>query len=68
MSDLPTPETPPRLDMTLLLKYLAGGGLMAMLFALTVLGKMPAEAFETLAVGALGALGGHAAGTFGKQP
>jgi hypothetical protein len=39
-----------------------------MLFTLTLLGRMSAEAFETLAVGLLGALGGHAAGALGKEP
>ncbi len=68
MTEPPAPDAARCLDTALLLKYLAGGGLMAMLFALTVLGKMSAEAFETLAVGALGAIGGHAAGTFGKVP
>ena len=57
---------PPR-DNGPLLKYLAGGVLMAMLFALAILNKMPAESFVTLAIGALGALGGHAAGSAGKQ-
>jgi hypothetical protein len=68
MSDIPAPDAARHFDMTLLLKYLAGGGLMAMLFALTLLGRMSAEAFETLAVGILGALGGHAAGALGKEP
>ena len=68
MSETPAPDAALRFDMTLLLKYLAGGGLMAMLFTLTVLGRMSAEAFETLAVGALGAIGGHAAGSLGKEP
>jgi hypothetical protein len=68
MSDIPAPDAAPRFDTTLLLKYLAGGGLMAMLFTLTVLGRMSTEAFETLAVGALGAIGGHAAGALGKEP
>ena len=68
MSETPAPDAAPRFDTTVLLKYLAGGGLMAMLFTLTVLGRMSAEAFETLAVGVLGAIGGHAAGTLGKEP
>jgi glycerol uptake facilitator-like aquaporin len=66
MPDSPAQAT--RFDLPLLLKFLAGFVLMAMLFALTVLGKVPAESFETLAVGVLGALGGHAAGNFGKEP
>jgi hypothetical protein len=63
-----SPAQTPRLDLILLLKFLAGFVLMAMLFALTLLGRIPAESFETLAVGLLGALGGHAAGAFGKGP
>jgi len=54
------------MDKTILLKYLSGGVLMVMLFAFVVLGKMSADTFETLAVGLLGAIGGHAAGTLGK--
>ena len=68
MTDSPAPETAraPRLDLIMVLKFLAGGVLMAMLFTLTLLGKIAPEAFETLAVGVLGAIGGHAAGVLGK--
>jgi len=57
----------PRLDPNTVLKYLAGGGVMGMLFTLALRGTMSAEAFETVAVGALGAIGGHAAGVFARR-
>jgi hypothetical protein len=57
----------PRFDPNTVLKYAAGGVLLGMLFALVVLGKMSPDAFVPVAIGTLGALGGHAAGSQGKQ-
>ena len=48
----------------MILKYTAYAGLMGSLFYLTVTGKMAVSDYQTLAVGALGALGGYHAGRF----
>lgn len=49
------------------LKYAAAAGLLGSLFYLVLTGKMPAGDYQTLAVGALGALGGFHAGRFPKD-
>ncbi len=46
----------------LALKYTAAGGLIGSLFYLVLTGKIQASDYQTLAVGALGALGGFHAG------
>jgi hypothetical protein len=53
------------MERILLLKFLAGGVLFGMLFALVILDKMPAASFEALAIGALGAIGGHVTARLG---
>ena len=47
---------------SLALKYAAAGGLIGSLFYLVLTGKIQASDYQTLAVGALGALGGFHAG------
>jgi hypothetical protein len=56
------------MDKNLILKLAAGGVLFGMLFALVVMNKMGADAFQTLAVGALAALGGHVMTTRSGPP
>ena len=52
----------------LTLKYVAAGGLIGSLFYLVLTGKIQASDYQTLAVGALGALGGfHAGSTVNSQ-
>ena len=46
------------------LKYAAYAGLMGSLFYLVITGKMAVGEYQTLAVGALSALGGYHAGRF----
>ena len=46
------------------LKYAAAGAILGSLFYLVVTGKMAVGDYQTLAVGALGALGGYHAGRF----
>jgi hypothetical protein len=43
----------------LILKTVAAGILFGMLFVLVLVNKMSADSFEALAIGALGAIGGH---------
>ena len=45
-------------------KYAAAGAILGSLFYLVVTGKMAVGDYQTLAVGALGALGGFHAGRF----
>ena len=52
------------MDTGLILKFVGTVLLFASLFYLVVIGKMSASDFQTLAVGALGALGGFHAGRF----
>ncbi len=49
------------------MKYLASGALLASLFYLVLAGKIQASDYQTLAVGALGALGGFHAARNGKS-
>jgi hypothetical protein len=54
---------------TIVGRYVTAGVVLASLFYLVLVGKMSPADYETLAVGALGALGGYHAGRFsgGKE-
>ena len=52
------------MDINLIVRYTAAGAILASLLYLVVIGKVSAGQYETLAVGALSALGGYHAGRF----
>ncbi len=57
------------MDTAIVGRYVTAGVVLASLFYLVLVGKMSPADYETLAVGALGALGGYHAGRFqgGKE-
>lgn len=61
------PAARPPFDWNTLVRILAAGGILAMLFALVLVRLMPVSEFELVAVAALAPLGVHLLGRAGSQ-